>query len=101
VVVQELIDRFGNRKKGWPKKLLKSLEERNAVLLAAIQERVCFVPKVRSWGRAPPGWRGARVSGARASHAPAACGLLSKNAPGYARLALRSICSLVTPASVV
>ncbi|KIY92965.1 hypothetical protein MNEG_14998 [Monoraphidium neglectum] len=49
VVVQELIDRFGNRKKGWPKKLLKSLEERNAALLAAIQERVCFVPKDLFW----------------------------------------------------
>jgi len=49
VVVQELIDRFGSRKKGWPKRLLRSLEERNAALLAAICERVCFVPKDLFW----------------------------------------------------
>jgi hypothetical protein len=50
--VLELVDRFGRLKKGWPKKLLQSLEERNAALLAAITERVCFVPKVRGGGGA-------------------------------------------------
>lgn len=44
-MVEELADRFGRLKKGWPKKLLRSLEERNAALVAAICERVCFVPK--------------------------------------------------------
>lgn len=43
----ELIERFGRLKKGWPKKLLASLEARGAALTAAICERVCFVPKVR------------------------------------------------------
>ncbi|GBF93132.1 hypothetical protein Rsub_05861 [Raphidocelis subcapitata] len=53
VVVQELIDRFGRLKKSWPKKLLRSLEERNAALIAAICERVCFVPKELFWPLGP------------------------------------------------
>jgi hypothetical protein len=48
--VLELTDRFGRLKKGWPKKLLQSLEERNAAITAAICERVCFVPKVGAEG---------------------------------------------------
>ncbi|KAI8462946.1 MAG: hypothetical protein J3K34DRAFT_527396 [Monoraphidium minutum] len=53
VVVQELIDRFGHRKRRWPKKLIKSVEDRSAALTAAICERVCFVPKDLFWPMGP------------------------------------------------
>jgi hypothetical protein len=66
VVVAELIDRFGRLKKRWPKKLLRSLEERNAALLAAISERVCFVPKARGERRGCGAARGGGGAGAGA-----------------------------------
>jgi hypothetical protein len=47
--VEQLLSRYGPSRSAWPKKLLKSLEQRNAALSAAISERVCFVPPGQFW----------------------------------------------------
>ncbi|KAF8062701.1 SPAC3H8.02 [Scenedesmus sp. PABB004] len=49
LVVEQLLARYGPRRGKWPKKLLRNLEARNAALLSAIGERVCFVPREHFW----------------------------------------------------
>jgi hypothetical protein len=49
LVVEQLLHRYGKKRSSWPKKLLKTLEKRNATLTAAISERVGFVPKELFW----------------------------------------------------
>uniref|UniRef100_A0A383W189 SH3 domain-containing protein n=1 Tax=Tetradesmus obliquus TaxID=3088 RepID=A0A383W189_TETOB len=49
LVVEQLLSRYGPSRSAWPKKLLRSLEQRNAALAAAISERVCFVPPGVFW----------------------------------------------------
>ena len=49
LVVEQLLVRYGPKRSKWPKKLLKTLEKRNAALMAAIMERLCFVPKEHFW----------------------------------------------------
>lgn len=49
LVVDQLLARYGPKRSAWPKKLLKTLEKRNAALAAAINERLCFVPKELFW----------------------------------------------------
>lgn len=49
LVVDQLLVRYGPRRSKWPKKLVKTLEKRNAALVAAINERLCYVPKEQFW----------------------------------------------------
>jgi hypothetical protein len=49
LVVDQLLSKYGPKRSAWPKKLLKNLEDRNAALLAAVIERVGFVPKELFW----------------------------------------------------
>ncbi|WIA41108.1 hypothetical protein OEZ86_004737 [Tetradesmus obliquus] len=49
LVVEQLLSRYSPSRSAWPKKLLRSLEQRNAALAAAISERVCFVPAGVFW----------------------------------------------------
>jgi hypothetical protein len=49
LVVEQLLSRYGPSRSAWPKTLLRSLEQRNAALAAAISERVCFVPRDQFW----------------------------------------------------
>lgn len=49
LVVEQLLVHYGPRRSKWPKKLLKTLEKRNAALVAAISERLCYVPKEHFW----------------------------------------------------
>ncbi|KAF6252279.1 hypothetical protein COO60DRAFT_1704362 [Scenedesmus sp. NREL 46B-D3] len=49
LVVEQLLSRYGPSRSAWPRKLLRSLEQRNAALAAAISERVCFVPRGQFW----------------------------------------------------
>lgn len=49
LVVDQLMIRYGPRRSKWPKKLLRTLEKRNAALVAAIIERLCYVPKEHFW----------------------------------------------------
>eukprot|EP00878_Enallax_costatus_P001838 GHUV01001996.1.p1 GENE.GHUV01001996.1~~GHUV01001996.1.p1 ORF type:complete len:1153 (+),score=396.09 GHUV01001996.1:337-3795(+) len=49
LVVDQLLVRYGPRRSKWPKKLVKTLEKRNAALVAAINERLCYVPKEHFW----------------------------------------------------
>eukprot|EP00879_Flechtneria_rotunda_P022502 GHRR01023753.1.p1 GENE.GHRR01023753.1~~GHRR01023753.1.p1 ORF type:complete len:1357 (+),score=559.90 GHRR01023753.1:692-4762(+) len=49
LVVEQLLHKYGPKRSAWPKKLLKTLEKRNAALVGAICERVCYVPKEHFW----------------------------------------------------
>lgn len=48
-MVDQLLAKYGPKRSAWPKKLLRNLGERNAALIAAIMERVGFVPKEVFW----------------------------------------------------
>lgn len=43
--MEQLISKYGTKRKEWPKQLVKTLNTRNQALITAICERVCFVPK--------------------------------------------------------
>jgi hypothetical protein len=49
VVVEALARQFGRRRRAWPRSALASLQRRNKALLAAVLERVCFVPQDSYW----------------------------------------------------
>jgi hypothetical protein len=48
-VVEALVRQYGRRRRAWPRAALGSLERRNRALLAAVLERVCFVPQDLFW----------------------------------------------------